>query len=406
MLTSMKILVANIGSTSFKFCLFSMPAEQITAKGGMERIGSSEALFQFQAGSDAVQKSVRPIADYAAALRLAFETLTGARGVLSSLEELAAIGFKPVVAKGFSGTQELTEEVLGAMEKFNTLAPAHNPPYIQAVRLIRREFPEMPLIGTFETAFFDRLAESATVFAVPREWRDRYGIRRYGYHGASHRFVTERAAELLQNPGARLISCHLGGSSSIAAVQAGTAIDSSWAMTPQSGLPHNNRVGDLDAFALLYLLKDCGLSLAEVEQKLMKESGLKGIAGTASGDLRDILAAREAGSHDAQVALDLFVQNIRKYIGQFLAELNGADAVIFTGGIGENSPLLRSLVCVELDQLGIEMDAAANLAAIRREADIAASGSRVRLLTIPTSEETIIAREAYGYLQNKKERSA
>lgn len=401
----MQILVANIGSTSFKYCLFSMPAEQITAKGGMERIGSSEALFQSQNGSHPVQKSVRPIADYAAALRLAFETLTGEGSALSSLAELSAIGFKPIVAKGFSGTQELTEEVLGAMEAFHTLAPAHNPPYVQAVRLIRREFPGIPLIGTFETAFFDQLAESATALAVPREWRDRYGIRRYGYHGASHRFVTERAAKLLQNPGARLISCHLGGSSSIAAVRDGIAVDSSWAMTPQSGLPHNNRVGDFDTFALLYLLKDCGLSLGEVERQLMKESGLKGIAGTITGDLRDILAAREGGSHDAQVALDLLVQNIRKYIGQFLAVLNGADAIIFTGGIGENSSLLRSLVCADLDQLGIELDAAANLAAIRREADIAVAGSRVRLLTIPTSEETIIAREAYKYLLNKKERN-
>jgi acetate kinase len=401
----MKILVANIGSTSFKFCLFSMPEERILAKGGIERIGSAEAPFQFQAGSEPLRKSVQPVADYAAALRLAFSALTGEGGLLSSLEELSAIGFKPIIAKGYSGTQELTEEVLSAMEAFQTLAPAHNPPYIQAVRLIRREFPGMPLIGTFETAFYDAIPEAACLFAVPQEWRLRYGIRRYGYHGASHRFVTERAAVLLDNPGARLISCHLGGSSSIAAVRAGTAVESSWAMTPQSGLPHNNRVGDLDAFALIYLLKDCGLSLAEVERTLMKESGLKGIAGTSSGDLRDILTAIDAGSLEARQALELLVKSIRKYIGQFLVELNGADGIIFTGGIGENSPLVRSLVCADLDQLGILLDPAANETALRREADISAAGSRVRLLTIPTSEETVIAREAFRFLQKPKERN-
>lgn len=398
---SIQVLVANIGSTSFKFRLFAMPEEKTLAQGGAERIGSAESPFQYRIGDGEVRKSIQPLPDYGEAFALTLQALTGESGILASMEEISAIGFKPVMARGISGTTELTEEVLQAMEVWNTLAPAHNPPYVQAVRSIRRQFPNIPLIGTFETAFYDQIPAAACHFAIPQDWYRRYGIRRFGFHGASHRFVSERAAFLLARQHPRIISCHLGGSSSLAAVRDGKAVESSWGMTPQSGLPQNNRVGDFDSFALLYLLKDCRLSLAEVERVLMKESGLKGIAGTSSGDLRDILAAMDEGNENARLALEVYVKNIRKYIGQFLVELNGADALVFTGGIGENSSLVRAMVCADLDRLGILLNPEINRALPQREADIAQTTSPVRILVIPTSEETIIAREAYAYYKER-----
>jgi len=386
-----QILVANIGSTSFKFRLIEMPSERVLAKGGMERIGSADSTFKYQLGNEPEQKGVASFPDYSAAIAFVEKILGG-------FSHLAAVGFKPVMARGISGTQVLDETVLRAMEEINTLLPAHNPPYIAAVRSFHACHPALPCIGTFETAFYDEVPLKNQRYPVPLEWETQYGIRRNGFHGASHRYVTQRCAELRGTKELRMISCHLGGSSSLTAVRNGIAINSSWGMTPQSGLPQNNRVGDFDVFALVYLARDLGLGIDAVEKALTTQSGLKGMSGLPSGDVRDLVAAAEAGNADAITALDIFAGSIRKYIGQFLVEMNGADVLIFTAGIGENDAPLREKVCANLDFCGLELDLEANRKVRAVEAVISTPRSKIEVRVIPTNEEIIIARNAWQKL--------
>ena len=387
-----KILVANIGSTSFKFRLFEMPSERVLARGGIERIGSAESPYFVTVGDGPAKKGSARFSDHAAVIGFIEAELGG-------FDDLAAVGFKPVMAKGISGTQFMEESVLRAMKEFNTLLPAHNPPYIAGVRLFNALHPGLPCIGTFETAFYDQVPVSTYRYPVPLEWEEKYGVRRYGFHGASHRFVTGRCAEIRGTDKLRMISCHLGGSSSIAAVVNGKAINSSWGMTAQSGLPQNNRVGDFDCFALIYLARDLGLGLDAVEKALTTESGLKGMSGLPTGDVRDLLAAAEQGDNNARIAMDVFVAQIRKFIGQFLVEMNGADVLIFTAGIAENNPDLRAAVCANLDFCGLELDPAANAAALATEAVISKPTSKIEVRVIPTNEEIVIARNAWQKLK-------
>ncbi|XHR27434.1 MAG: acetate/propionate family kinase [Chthoniobacteraceae bacterium] len=386
-----QILVANIGSTSFKFRLIEMPSERVLAVGGMDRIGSAESTFKYRLGSEPELKGTAAFPDYSAAIAFVEKILGG-------FGQLAAVGFKPVMARGISGTQVLDETVLRAMEEVNTLLPAHNPPYIAAVRSFHACHPELPCVGTFETAFYDHLPAHNRRYPIPLEWETQYGVRRYGFHGASHRYVTQRAAELRGSVG-RFISCHLGGSSSIACVRDGVAINSSWGMTPQSGLPQNNRVGDIDVFALIYLARDLGLGIDAVEKVLTKESGLKGLSGLDSGDIRDIVAAAKAGNENAAIALDVLAASVRKYIGSFLVEMNGADCLIFTAGIGENETPLREKICADLSFCGLELDLEANRATFHgKESVISTPGSKIEVRVIPTNEEIIIARNAWQKL--------
>jgi acetate kinase len=391
-----KILVANIGSTSFKFRLFEMPSERVLARGGIERIGSPESPYSITVGDGPAKKGSAPFPDQAAAIRFIESELGG-------FDDLAAVGFKPVMAKGISGTQFMEEPVLQAMEDFNTLLPAHNPPYIAGVRLFNRLYPGLPCIGTFETAFYDQVPVSTCRYPVPLEWEEKHGVRRYGFHGASHRYVTGRCAELRGSDKLRIISCHLGGSSSIAAVVNGKAVNSSWGMTAQSGLPQNNRVGDFDCFALIYLARDLGLGLDAVEKALTTDAGLKGMSGLPTGDVRDLLEAAKNGNDNARIAVEVFVAQIRKFIGQFLVEMNGADVLIFTAGIAENNAGLRAAVCANLDFCGLELDAAANAATGATEAVISTPTSKIEVRVIPTNEEIIIARNAWQKLKEKDE---
>jgi len=393
------ILVANIGSTSFKFRLFEMPSERLLARGGADRIGSAQSAWVLQAGEADKVEGSETFADYGAAAAFFQQKLIEA-GVLASFDELAAFGFKPVMAHEVSGTQFMEEPVLKAMEFFSPVFPAHNPPYINAVRNFRERFPSIPCIGMFETAFYDGVPAHNRRFGIPLKWEREYGVRRYGFHGASHRFVTSRLAEITGRHDLRIISCHLGGSSSIACVRGGTAIDSSWGMTAQSGLPHNNRVGDFDAFALLFVMQQFGIDSAEAARQLSKEGGLAGMAGLASGDLRDLYSAAEAGNADAASAIQVFIASIRKYIGQFLVELNGADALVFTAGIGENNPGLRAAICADLDFCGLKLDAGSNAATLARECKISAADSKIDVWVLPTNEEIVIARSAWKLLQN------
>lgn len=391
----MKILVANLGSTSLKWRLFdfSNGTEAVLHKGGFERVTDHD---------QAIGDCLRQLLD---------------SGAIASEAEIAAVGFKAVIARGVNGCVRLDEAAVAAMEAYNALAPAHNPPYVSGVRLFARRMPGTPLVGLFETAFYQWIPEAARRYAVPDAWHDA-GVRRWGFHGASHKFVAERSAELLgrddvaervrrlyvdggttpvQGPALRVISCHLGGSSSITGIRDGVAIGNSLGMSPQSGLPHNNRVGDLDSFAVPFALRHLGLSLDEVERQLCRESGLKGLSGL-SNDIRDIDAAASKGDARARLALDFFVHEARRWIGGYWLELGGLDALVFTAGIGENRAELRAAIVARLEGLGVELDPQANAALRASEGVVSAAGSRVKVMVIPTNEELVVAREVRRHL--------
>jgi len=391
----MRLLVANLGSTSFKYRLFSLNGtdETLLAKGGYERVTDYGEVID----------------DCLAALKK--------DGHVESAKDLAGVGFKTVLGKDLTGCVQADQAVLDALEGYQAIAPAHNPPYAKGIRRFAEKMPGVPLVALFETAFYQWVPEAARRYAVPRSWHEA-GVQRFGFHGASHKFVAERSAELLgredvadiaralyrngpQAPSGssvRVISCHLGGSSSITGIMNGAAIGTSMGMSPQSGVPQNNRVGDLDSAAIPFAQRSLDLSLDEIDRQLTKEGGLFGISGV-SNDLRDIKQAAREGNQNAQLALDVFVHEIRRWIGGFFFQLNGCDALVFTAGIGENNPDLRAAICAELENLGIVIDAAKNEAASALEAEISAPNSRTRIFVIPANEELVVARETKRLLE-------
>jgi len=392
----MKILIANLGSTSLKYRLFDFSGgqERMLARGGWERVS-----------------------DYAKAIDSCLGELRQG-GWIQEESDLAAVGFKTIMARGITGCVRLDEGVVRAMEEYNAVAPAHNPPYIAGIRLFAKRMPKTPLIALFETAFYQWAPEAAMRYAVPEAWREA-GVRRWGFHGASHKFIAERSAELLcredvakrarmlyvdggaspvREPALRIVSCHLGGSSSVTGICNGVAIGTSMGLSPQSGLPQNNRVGDLDAFALPLLMRRMGLTLEEAERQMCQESGFKGLSG-GFNDIRDIQARAGEGDARAQLALEVFAHQARHWIGAFYLELNGLDGLVMTAGIGENEGALRAAICRDLDQLGIVLDPALNARTRGREAIISAPESRVKVIVIPTNEELVVAREARRFLE-------
>lgn len=397
----MKVLVANLGSTSFKYRLYDLEGgEHLLARGGIERIGSDHAKVTIKlAGGD--QESVQPVRDHGDAVQLCLDQLTDAKtGVLKDASEVSAIGFKAVHAKDVSGVQLVTEAVLEAMEAFADVTPAHNPPYIKAMRMLGGRFPTIPLVAAFETGFHRTIPEANQRYAIPDEWATKLGIRRWGFHGASHRYIAGRMAELLKRDDLKIISCHLGGSSSICAIRDGKSVATSMGMSPQSGLPQNNRVGDFDVFALPAILKATGLTLDQILDTMANRSGLEGIGGSGR-DLRDIEAAAKDGNEKAKLALDVYIASARHYFGAYLVELDGADAIVFTGGIGENSTLIREGVCRDLDWFGIELDPTLNNSG-PAERVVSTVGSRVQVWTVPTNEEIVVARQSRDLLVSLK----
>ena len=392
----MKILVANLGSTSLKWRLFdfSNGHERLLHKGGFERV-----------------------ADYPKAIGDCLLQLKDA-GHIQSESDLAAVGFKTIMARGVNGCVRLDESAVKAMEAFNGIAPAHNPPYITGIRFFAQRMPDVPLVGLFETAFYQWAPAAAMRYAVPDAWYE-LGVQRWGFHGASHKFIAERSAELLgrddvadrarqlyvnggttpvRTPDLRVISCHLGGSSSITGILNGVAMGTSMGLSPQSGLPQNNRVGDLDSFALPFLMRSSGLTLEEAERLMCKESGLRALSG-GFNDIRDIEAQAAKGNARARLALEVFIQQARHWIGSLFLQLNSADALVFTAGIGENQPSIRRAVCDNLDALGIVLDLDKNKTTGATEATISVPNSRVKVMVIPTNEELVVAREVKRFLE-------
>jgi acetate kinase len=394
----LKILVANLGSTSFKYRLFDMAEERVLARGGVERIGSDKSRCYVEAGT-VRDEALLAAPDHAVAVRLCLKQLADPRlSCLKDPAELAAIGFKAVHAQGMTGVQRVNERVLAAMEAYNDVAPAHNPPYVKAMRLLARELPHIPLVAAFETGFHETIPPAEYLYALPLDWA-KLGIRRWGFHGASHRYIAERTSKLLNKPGARIISCHLGGSSSICAISEGMSEATSMGMTPQSGLPQNNRVGDFDPFALPVIMRATGKTLEQVLDDLANKSGLFGLS-SGYNDLRDIEEDAQRGGPVSQQAIDVFVASVRHYLGAYLLLLGGADVIVFTGGIGENSKTIRAAVCANLDWFGIGLDPIRNDSA-KGEMPIHLHNSQVQIWIVPTNEELIVARQTKALLQEK-----
>lgn len=380
----MIVLVANIGSTSFKFRLFDMNGERELAKGGAERIGSESGAIKI-----GEQSWTGAIKDHGEAIERCLRMLPDPNIAID------AIGFKAVHGGPISGAVRVDAQVMATMTAFFDIAPAHNPPYVAAMKAFAAKLPKVPQVAAFETAFHQTIPASRTTYAVPWAWTQA-GVRRYGFHGASHRYIATRTAELLGRGDLRIISCHLGGSSSICAIKAGQSVANSFGSTPQSGLPHNNRVGDFDPYVLLKALPAFGLTFEQALAEMSKAGGLLGISGV-SNDLRDIEKAAGEGHERARLAIDVFVEAVRHYVGAYLAVLNGADVIVFTGGIGENGIELRRQVCAGMDYAGLKLDIARNEVRAK-EATVSADDSKVRIMVMPTNEELIVARQARDVL--------
>jgi acetate kinase len=394
----MKILVANLGSTSFKYRLFDMADERCLARGGVERIGAAESPCFVEIGGKKTERKAK-VTDHAAAVRQCLAQLTDPQtGCLKDAGEVAAIGFKAVHGGRISGVQRVTSDVLAAMEEMSLVAPAHNPPYIKAMRLLAEKLPEIPLVAAFETGFHATIGDRLRFYPVPYEWAEKLHIKRWGFHGASHRYIAQRTSHLLGRYDLRIISCHLGGSNSLCAIRGQQSVASTMGMSPQTGLPHNNRVGDFDPFAIPLIMQAQGLSLHQVLDTLAEKSGLLGLSGI-SGDVRDLEEAAAQGKARARLALDVFVAEIRRHLGGMLIELGGVDAIVFTGGIGENGTNIRAGVCAGLDELGIALDPALNANA-KGECRISSDSSRVQVWIVPTNEELIVARQTKHMIES------
>lgn len=394
----MKILICNAGSTSLKFKLYEMPDCTVLAKCKIERIGSdNDAVFQYQnlVNGQTVAAEKQNFATYQDGLQAFLDCLTEpAHGVLKDIREIARVGYKAALSKNHFGVHALTETVLKGMRDWLPLATLHNTAYLRIIEVMRTALPEALFVGAFETGFHREIPLARRLYGVPYEWYDKYGVQRLGYHSASHGYIADVLNARYHGTPYKAISCHLGGSSSICAIENGKSIDTSFGMSLQSGLPHATRVGDMDCDLFAFLRSE-GLTDAEIQDGFEKSGGLLGISGV-SGDLRYIQQAADAGNTRAALAIDVFVNKIVHYIGAFYLDLGGLDALVFTAGIGENAPRIRQMVCEKLAPIGVCIDAAANCE-VCGAADVTGAGSRVRVLVIPTDEELGIARRTYDY---------
>ena len=399
----MNILICNVGSTSLKYQLFDMAAdERVLAAGGAERVGQAKSLFYHKntRTGDRVQlEAVLPTHKEAISKMLEY-LMTGA---IRSLKEIACVGFKVVHAKGITGVQYLTDDVLKAMAEFNSVAPAHNPPYIAAIRQFRELMPNTPMIGSFETAFHANMPPEAYLYPIPVELSEKYAIRRYGFHGASLEYLSTWTAKEMGREDLKLVCCHLGGSGSLCAVKNGVSIDTTMGMGLQCGVLQNNRIGDMDPYIIFHLVEECGMTLQEVKTMLQSKSGLYGMSGGISNDLRDIQEAAEKGNVNCQNAINAYAYGIKKYIGAYTAAMGGVDAVVFGGGIGRRSIQVRKRSVQGLECFGIELDKEKNLNP-KSGQDISVDGSPVRIYVVDTNEEIIVARKAMSLIQKKNKR--
>ena len=391
----MFIFVLNCGSSSFKYQLLDMSDERRVAVGLVERIGLKDSILAYQPANGEKTVETGDIADHAEAIRRVLGKLVAPNGgVIKSLSEITAIGHRVVHGgEKFSKSVRVDSNVLATIRENIPLAPLHNPANIIGIEAMMRALPGVPNVAVFDTAFHATMPAESYMYAVPYEWYQRHHVRRYGFHGTSHRFVSERAAELLgiANERFNCITCHMGNGSSYTAIKNGHSYDTSMGMTPLEGLVMGSRCGDIDASIPGYMAAQAGMSLADIDNALNKKSGLLGVSGVGS-DMRDVENAASTGNARAQLALDMLLHRALKYIGAYAVELGRIDAIVFTGGIGENGKEFRALLVERLTALGVKLDAAANN--VRgKEAVISTADSSIKVLVVPTNEELMIARE-------------
>ncbi len=392
----MKVLVINCGSSSLKFQLIDSESERCLAKGLCERIGIEGSMITYASENGEKEKTVTPMPDHTEAIRLVLEALTNPKtGVLSSLEEIGAVGHRMVHGgEKFAGSVVINDEVLAAVEECNDLAPLHNPANLIGVNACRKLMPGTPMVGVFDTAFHQTMPEEAYMYGLPYEYYRKYKIRRYGFHGTSHSYVSRRAAEVLGKAyeDLKIIVCHLGNGASVSAVKNGRCVDTSMGLTPLEGLMMGTRSGDIDPAIIEFLAHKEGRSIDEIMAVLNKKSGVLGLSDNLSSDFRDLEDGYHAGDANAVRAMKAYCYRVAKYVGSYVAAMNGVDVICFTAGIGENAPLVRTFVCGYLGYLGVELDQTANG---KRGEDIAITTpeSRTTVMVIPTNEELAIARE-------------
>ena len=397
----MNILVINCGSSSLKYQLIDAATENVLAKGLCERIGIAGRLTYSPAGGEK-EVTEAPMPTHTEAIQLVLNALTNEKtGVIKSLDEVGAVGHRVVHGgEKFAGSCLITDEMLAAVEECDDLAPLHNPANLIGIDACKKCMPGVPMVGVFDTAFHQTMPKEAYMYALPYEYYEKYKVRRYGFHGTSHSFVSKRTAEFLGKDvkDMKIIVCHLGNGSSISAVKYGESIDTSMGLTPLEGVPMGTRSGDIDPAILEFIAKKENKDIFELVKVLNKESGVYGVSGGLSSDFRDLESAAEEGNEKAQLARDVFTYNVAKYVGAYAAAMNGVDAIAFTAGVGENDGLVRADVMKRLGFLGIEIDEEANK---KRGIDniISTPDSKVTVCVIPTNEELAIARETLALVK-------
>ncbi len=395
----MKVLILNSGSSSIKFQLIEMPKEKVNCAGVVERIGSKDAVLTYK--TDTKESTITlEIPNHQVGLEtIANYLLDPINGVVQHANEIDAVGHRVVHGgDAYAETTLINDQVINKIKEFSNLAPLHNPHNLKGIEMAGKIFPEAKQIAVFDTAFHQTMPIKARKFAIPNKFYEEQGIKVYGFHGTSHKYVSEKAAEYLKKEDAKIISIHLGNGCSITAVKNGKSIDHSLGFGPSNGLIMGSRSGDIDHSLIFYLVNDLGYTLNQVNNLLIKESGMLGLTGYS--DLRDIQAEAENGNADCKLALDMNAYRIKKYIGAYTAAMNGLDALVFTAGIGENSALLRSMVCSDLQYLGIDFDDSKNALKSSGLREIHSSTSAVKILIIPTNEELEIAKQAFQLLNS------
>ena len=396
----MKILVLNCGSSSIKYALYNMDDHTVITSGGIEKIGLPDSFITVKLHGEK-HRIMRPIEEHTAGVQFIFEVLTqGDYAVLQDLGELDAVGHRMVHGgEKFNKSVRLTPEVMEAFTACNDLAPLHNPANIKGVNAVKALLPDIPQVGVFDAAFHQTMPDYAYMYALPYELYTKYGVRRYGFHGTSHRYVSQRVCEFLgvQAEGQKIITCHIGNGASIAAVKDGRCVDTSMGLTPLEGLIMGTRSGDVDGGALTFIEKKLGLDADGLSDLLNKKSGMLGITGVSS-DMREIEKAFEEGNERAKLAFDMYFYRIRKYIGAYAAAMDGCDIIVFTAGVGENQPSLREEICKKLTYLGVEIDVEKNKNLRGKEALISTPESKVAVCVIPTDEELMIASDTMALL--------
>jgi acetate kinase len=389
----MKILIINAGSSSIKYQLLEMPSEQVLCQGIIERIGAKDAIFKYKTDVTDLDEVLDIPSHKVGLTKIAEHLLDSKIGVIQNADEIEIIGHRVVHGgKTFSDTTLINEEVKNEIKALIPLAPLHNPHNLEGIILTEQIFPKAKLVAVFDTAFHNTIPVVAKKYAIPNRFYEENNIQLYGFHGTSHKYVTERTIEYIKKEKSKIITVHLGNGCSITAVKDGKSIDHSLGFAPSNGLIMGTRSGDIDHSLIFYLVNDLGYKLEDVTKLLIKESGMLGLTGY--GDLREIEAQAEKGNTECQLALEMNAYRIKKYIGSYGAVLNGLDAIVFTAGIGENSNLMRKLVCTDMDYLGITIDASKNDIRSKELREINVENARVKVLVIPTNEEIEIAQQA------------